>query len=103
MTQCIFLFGHRKQHGKDSCCDIMETLIRKKGLTHTRTYFAKKLKKHCADRYSLDFEKMELDQYKNSKPEHLNGLSVRDVLIKEGNFARGIWQDVWTSSAYSEI
>lgn len=103
MVSYIFLFGHRKQHGKDFSCDLLETELRKRGLQYIRTSFAKKLKKQCADRYNLDFERMETDIYKNSKPEHLNGLSVRDVLIKEGNFARSIWGESWTSSAYNEI
>jgi hypothetical protein len=103
MTDIIFLFGHRKGRGKDYSCDLMEEGLRKRSKTYMRTFFAKKLKKHCAERYNLDFDKMDLEDYKNSKPEHLNGLTVRDVLLKEGNFARSIWSNVWVSAAYNEI
>ena len=87
MTEIIFLLGHRAQRGKDRTADIIQNCLDRRGVSHTRTFFAKKLKKHCAERYSLDFERMELDEYKKSRPSHLGGLSVRDVLLKEGNFA----------------
>ena len=99
----IFLFGHRKQHGKDTCCDILEKILEYRNITYTRTYFAKKLKKHCSERYDLDFYSMDDEDYKKSKPAHLGGLTVRDVLIKEGTLARSIWQDVWSSATYKEI
>jgi len=41
--------------------------------------------------------------YKLTKPDHLNGLTVRDVLIKEGNGSREIWKDVWANHVYKEI
>ncbi len=103
MTKIIFLLGHRKQMGKDTSCDIIEKILNVNNISFTRTSFAKKLKKHCAERYDLDFDKMEFDEYKKSKPLHLNGMSVRDVLTKEGQFARSIWNNVWTSSTYREI
>lgn len=61
------------------------------------------LKKQVADKYNLDFSKMDDNEYKLSKPKHLNGLTVRDVLIKEGCSARSIWEDVWANSVYQEI
>jgi len=82
---------------------MMEKWLRMEEISYTRTFFAKKLKKHCAERYNLDFDKMELEEYKKSKPPHLNGLTVREVLLKEGNFARAIWPNVWVSAAYNEI
>lgn len=103
MVKLIFLLGHRKQHGKDTTCDIAEKILERYGISFVRTSFARKLKKHCAERYDLDFEQMEFDAYKKSKPAHLNGLTVRDVLLKEGNFAREIWGNVWTSTTYREI
>jgi hypothetical protein len=103
MTHAIFLLGHRRQHGKNFCGDVLEALLREKNISYITTSFAKKLKQHCAERYDLDFKQMEYDDYKKSKPKHLNGLSVRDVLIKEGNFARSIWENVWTYPAYQEI
>lgn len=89
--------------GKDTTCDLAERILHRNGVSFIRTSFAAKLKKHCAERYDLDAGQMEFDSYKKSKPEHLNGLSVRDVLIKEGTFARQIWGDVWTSSTYRGI
>lgn len=103
MKKVIFLFGHRAQFGKDSGCDIASKILFDNSVSYIRTSFAKKLKKQVAERYDLDFARMEKDDYKKSKPEHLNGLTVRDVLIKEGTLARQIWGDVWTSSAYNEI
>lgn len=103
MTSHIFLFGHRQQHGKDTCCSILEKIFKEKNISYCRTYFAKLLKRQVAEKYNLDFSKMDDNDYKLSKPAHLGGLSVRDVLIKEGCAARAIWQDVWANSVYQEI
>ena len=103
MVKIIFLIGHRKQHSKDSCCDIIEKQLNDINISFFRTSFAAKLKKHCAERYDLNAKQMEFDDYKKSKPLHLNGLSVRDVLIQEGTFSRKIWNNVWTSTAYRDI
>jgi hypothetical protein len=103
MTKIVFLFGHRKQHGKDTCCDITEKILSSSDISFLRRSFASKLKKHCAERYNLDVSKMESDEYKKSKPEHLNGLTVREVLLKEGNFARSIWENAWTFSTFNDI
>lgn len=103
MTKVIFLFGHRQQFGKDSACDIASKILTKTSVSFIRTSFAKKLKKQVAERYDLNAAAMEMDEYKKSKPVHLGGLTVRDVLIKEGTLARQIWSDVWTSSAYTDI
>lgn len=96
----IILFGHRKQHGKDTCANIMQVLLPHK---IKRTRFATMLKKHCAERYNLDIEKMEKNSYKESCPNHLGGKSVRDILIAEGRFGRSVWLPVWASGAYKEI
>jgi len=99
----IFLFGHRQQHGKDTCCNHLEDIFKEKTIPYCRSYFAKLLKYQIAERYNLDFYKMEDGAYKMSKPEHLGGLTVRDVLIKEGCGARVIWGDVWANSVYQEM
>lgn len=99
----IFLFGHRKQHGKDTCVELLQNILREKMISCRSTYFAKLLKKHTAERYGLDFEAMNDDKYKNSKPTHLGGASVRDVLIKEGCGARAIWQNTWAFPVYNEL
>lgn len=99
----IFLFGHRKQHGKDTSVDIVKNILKKRNISFCDAYFAKMLKKHVAERYGLDFNKMNDDEYKKSKPKHLNGASVRDVLIKEGCTARSIWQNTWAFPVYNEL
>lgn len=103
MLSHILLFGHRQQHGKDTCCNILEETFKEKKIPYCRSYFAKLLKQQVAERYNLDFYKMDDNNYKLSKPEHLGGLSVRDVLIKEGCAARAIWSDVWANSVYQEL
>lgn len=99
----IFLFGHRKQHGKDTCTALLEKILNDSNIKVKTSFFAKMLKDQVATKYGLDFHKMGDDGYKNSKPSHLNGLTVRDVLIKEGCGARAIWQNVWAFPVYSEI
>ena len=103
MPSHIFLFGHRKTHGKDISCELLRNLLLEKGIYSKQSYFAKMLKQQTSDRYGLDFDKMGDDDYKNSKPKHLNGLTVRDVLIKEGCFARSIWQNTWALPMYKEL
>lgn len=99
----IYLFGHRQQNGKDTCANLMYEYLQKKGISCIKTSFAKTLKKQVAERYCLSVEKMEFQEYKLSKPEHLGGKTVRDILIEEGNAARLIWKDVWAFAAYKEI
>lgn len=99
----IFLFGHRKRHGKNVCASILENILKERNLDYCSTYFAKELKKLVANKYNLDFDKMECGDYKNSKPCHLNNMSVRDALIKEGVSSRDIWKSIWSSKVYSEI
>jgi hypothetical protein len=96
----IILLGHRKQHGKDTVANIFQMLLPEKV---KRTMFAKRLKQQCAERYNLDLARMEDNDYKESRPEHLGGKSVRQVLIEEGCFGRSIWLPVWASGAYKEI
>lgn len=103
MPESIFLFGHRKQHGKDTCCDILEEEFQKKKINYCRTYFAKHLKLMASKLYNLDFEKMESKDYKNSKPAHLNGKSVRDVLLHLGQKEREKDPDVWVRHSINEI
>jgi hypothetical protein len=113
----IFLFGHRQQHGKDTCCNILENILKKKKISHARTYFAKLLKKQVSERYNLNFEKMENNDYKLWCPPHIKkkivrtteGLThevmrtVRDILIEEGCKGREIWENTWANAAYMEL
>lgn len=113
----IFLFGHRQQHGKDTCCNILEKLLIKKEIAFKRTFFAKLLKKQVSERYNLNFDKMEDNEYKKWCPPHIrkkivkktHDLSeevcrtVRDILIEEGCKGRDIWENTWANSAYMEI
>ncbi len=70
LPKVIYLFGHRQQMGKDSCCDILQEVLREKEILHCRTLFAKTLKKHVADRYGLDVASMEKQEYKASIVPH---------------------------------
>lgn len=99
----IFLFGHRKQHGKDTSVKLISEMLDGLHISYRSSYFAKKLKEQVADKYGLDFNRMGEDSYKNSKPPHLKGLTVRDVLIKEGCGARAIWENVWAFPVYKEL
>lgn len=113
----IFLFGHRQQHGKDTCCNILEKLLTERSITYKRTFFAKLLKKQVSERYNLSFERMEDQDYKMWCPPHIkkkiikqtNGLTqevsrtVRDILIEEGCKGRDIWENTWANSAYMEL
>jgi hypothetical protein len=99
----IFLLGHRKTAGKDVSCKILLDILSNKNIATSHTYFAKMLKKHVCERYGLDFNKMGDDDYKNSTPDHLCGLTVRQVLIKEGCFARSIWQNTWSFPVYNDL
>jgi hypothetical protein len=47
---------------------ILETYLKEKGIDYIATYFAKKLKMVCAEKYGLDFSKMEDNEYKLSCP-----------------------------------
>lgn len=97
----IILLGHRQQHGKDTVGKIMFDAVGPHRCFSTM--FAKMLKKHCAERYNLDFDLMGGNEYKMTKPVHLAGKSVRDVLLEEGMYGRGIWLPVWASGAYREV
>lgn len=68
LPEYVILFGHRQQHGKDTCCDFLEKYCDKKEISFFRTYFAKLLKKQVAERYNLDFDKMGDDSYKKWCP-----------------------------------
>jgi hypothetical protein len=103
LPEKIFLFGHRAGHGKDESCDILEEILSKRKIKYCRNSFAKHLKQDAARKYMLDYSRMNDSDYKNSKPEHLNGLTVREVLIHEGNTARKIWLHTWAWSCFSEI
>lgn len=99
----ILLFGHRQFSGKDTCCDFLESFLTKRGISYYRNSFAKRLKQQVAERYNLSFELMENTEYKKSKPDHLGGRTVREVLIQEGNFARSIWTPTWAWATYEPI
>ena len=103
MPEHIFLFGHRKQHGKDTCCDFAEEILADLGVGYCRTFFAKKLKEMAADEYNLDLSLMEDNDYKCSSPAHLNGKTVRDILIEIGNRERSKDKDCWVRYAFKDI
>lgn len=108
----IFLLGHRAQHGKNITCDFLGDLLESKKINYHKTYFAKLLKMQVAERYNLDFEKMEDNEYKNWCPPWIDPIvkygvvvprTVRQVLIDEGCGARAVCKDVWAASVYREI
>lgn len=99
----ILLLGHRAAHGKDVCCDILETIFQSGRITYTRQSFADKLKRIVADKYGLDYARMGDQAYKDTKPDHLNGMTVREVLIHEGNQSRSVWLPVWAWATYKNI
>lgn len=70
LPKVIYLFGHRQGHGKDTCCDILENILKEKNVYYKRTMFAKTLKQHCCDRYGLDFSRMDDQEYKLSIVPH---------------------------------
>ena len=102
-TKHVFLFGHRKQHGKNVSAEILEEYLRELDISCQPAYFAKSLKLYSSLKYNLIFDLMDDNDYKCSKPKHLNGLSVRDVLIREGLNARDIWLDTWAYASFKEI
>lgn len=99
----VFLFGHRKQHGKDTCCDILENILSNRGIGYCRTSFAKRLKEMAAREYDLNVNKMDIDEYKSSCPRHLNGKSVRDILIHVGCRERKKDPFYWSKYAAEDI
>lgn len=103
LPEKVFLFGHRAAHGKDESCNIVEEILAKRKIKCFRNSFAKSLKQFAANKYMLDFTRMNDFDYKNYKPDHLNGLTVREVLIHEGNTSRQIWLHTWAWACFSEI
>lgn len=105
----IILFGHRQQHGKDTCSELLKQLCVDNNISYSYSFFAKLLKKQVAERYNLDFERMEEDEYKNWCPpwvlpkEDGTPRTVRDILIEEGNKGRSIWQNTWAAAAYRDL
>jgi len=71
MLNVIFLFGHRQQHGKNTAALLLEGYLRENNISYISTYFAKKLKMICAEKYGLDFSRMEDNEYKMSCPDWL--------------------------------
>ena len=98
----ILAFGHRKQHGKDTCCDFLEEYFTENGISYTRTAFAKSLKEQTAEKYNLDVSLMESEYYKNSSPKNLKGKTVRQVLIEYGLAERAKEPLVFCRAAYTE-
>jgi len=70
LPKVIYLFGHRQGAGKDESCNILQDILKEKGISNYRTLFAKMLKKHVADRYGLDLAAMEKQEYKASIVPH---------------------------------
>jgi hypothetical protein len=72
LPKYIFLFGHRQQHGKDTCCEMAYEMLSHANKSTKKTYFAKLLKQQVAERYGLDFDRMGDDDYKQWCPPHVN-------------------------------
>jgi hypothetical protein len=70
LPKIIYLFGKRQGHGKDTCCDILSEILKKKNVSFKRAMFAKPLKRHVAERYGLDLDAMEKQDYKASIVPH---------------------------------
>jgi hypothetical protein len=88
IPQVIYLFGHRQGHGKDTCCDIFQDVLRERKIINYRTLFAKMLKKHVAERYGLDVAKMEDQEYKLSVVPHVK---PRVVYLDEEGTEVPLW------------
>ncbi len=99
----IFLFGHRQNCGKNLCCEILSDILSENNIKGYQSSFAKNLKLQASEKYRLEYKKMDDQSYKLSKPPHLNGKTVRDVLIHEGNTARQIWLHTWSWYCFKEI
>lgn len=112
----ILLVGHRAQHGKNEVCDIISSYLKEKHISCHQTYFAKLLKKQVAEKYGLDFHKMEDNEYKKWCPPWIepirvieNGIekqiprSIRQILIEEGCKTRSIWGATWAFAVYKEL
>jgi len=99
----LFTFGHRKHHGKGTCAKMVMDYCFQNQIRAKRRSFADMMKEQCSKRYNLNNLLMSDPKYKQSKPEHLLGLTVRDVLLKEGAFARSIWEYAWASSLYKRV
>ena len=80
----IFLLGHRAQHGKNEVGVILEQVLYGKKITK-QTFFAELLKKQVAERYGLDAEQMEFDEYKQWCPPWVNPIKkdINSSLVKE--------------------
>jgi len=93
----ILLLGHRQQHGKDTCCDILENLLNKSNIKYTRTFFAELLKKQVAERYNLDAAKMELAEYKKWCPPWINPIQkeTNKINVKEWKDNNALIDDQW--------
>jgi hypothetical protein len=86
----------------------MKDILTSKGLSFHHTYFAKKLKRIAADKYNLDFDKMESSDYKKQTvpwiiSEKGTPKTVREILIEEGIMTRKIWKNTWSAATYKEI
>jgi len=92
LPEHIFLFGHRQQHGKDTSAELLKNFCVKNNIDYSYSFFARLLKKQVAERYNLDFEKMEEDSYKNwcppwveSKSDQIDIIDLRlDINFKIG-------------------
>lgn len=98
----VILLGHRQQHGKDTCCDILENIFYERNISYKRCFFAELLKKQVAERYGLDAEKMEDGEYKkwcppwvNPKKVEINSSDIKEYRninnVKEG-LINGAWR-----------
>jgi hypothetical protein len=96
----IVLLGHRKHNGKDICSAMIKEIL---GEDVIEAKFSRMVKKLCAIKYDLEFKRMDDSGYKESKPLHLGGRTVRQVLIEESVDTRKIWKRAWAYHTYKQI
>jgi hypothetical protein len=108
LPKLIVLFGHRQEHGKDTCGKLLKNYLNSINISNSRHSFAKLLKKQVAERYNLDADKMDDAEYKKqlvpwASPNPDGSVrTVRDLLLLEGCHGRSLWEDTWAWSAYEE-
>ena len=99
----VFLFGHRKNCGKNILTDFTIDILNRKDISHYHTYFAKPLKKLVSEKYELDFNKMEDRDYKNWIVPWVGGKTVRQILIEDSYYSKLLWNEIWVSKIKNEI
>lgn len=98
----IIGFGHRKQTGKDSCCNLLVSHLRatQRNILVRKTGFASKMKAMCHDLYAwaglMDEDYYEQNQHLKGVVLPAIGKSPRTVWIEFGtSVGRSIYPDTW--------